>query len=204
MKRYPLLLSLLVASGAAHAVEAARVQEIVTTNCAACHGTDGNSAVTEYPKLAGQHAEYLYKQLVEFKSWDGAPAKRENAIMNAMVATLTKEEMKALAEYYSQQKPAPAAAENQATLALGQKIWRAGIASKGVPACAACHGPTGSGIPVQFPALKGQHPQYTIAQLKAFREQQRANDPEAMMRLTANGLTDSEMAAVADYIAGLR
>ncbi|GAB6050132.1 c-type cytochrome [Hydrogenophilus islandicus] len=203
MKPLVIASSLLLA-GAAHAVEPARVQEIVTTICAACHGTDGNSAVAEYPKLAGQHAEYLYKQLVEFKSWEGEPPKRENAIMNGMVATLTKEEMKALAEYYSQQKPAENAATNAATLALGQKIWRAGIASKGVPACAACHGPSGSGIPVQFPMLKGQHPQYTASQLKAFREQQRANDPEGMMRTTANAMTDAEMAAVADYIAGLR
>jgi len=203
MKPLVIASSLLLA-GAAHAVEPARVQEIVTTICAACHGTDGNSAVAEYPKLAGQHAEYLYKQLVEYKSWEGEPPKRENAIMNGMVATLTKEEMKALAEYYSQQKPAENAATNAATLALGQKIWRAGIASKGVPACAACHGPSGSGIPVQFPMLKGQHPQYTASQLKAFREHQRANDPEGMMRMTANAMTDAEMAAVADYIAGLR
>ncbi|MBW7657395.1 cytochrome c4 [Hydrogenophilus thermoluteolus] len=204
MKPLVVASSLLLVAGAAHAVEPARVQEIVTTLCAACHGTDGNSAVAEYPKLAGQHAEYLYKQLVEFKSWNGEPPKRENAIMNGMVATLTKEEMKAVAEYFSQQKPAENAAQNPATLALGQKIWRAGIASKGVPACAACHGPSGSGIPVQFPMLKGQHAQYTVAQLKAFREQQRANDPEAMMRMAVNAMTDSEMAAVADYIAGLR
>ncbi len=204
MKRLTLALCAVIASGTTWAVDPARVQEIVTTNCAACHGTDGNSALVEYPKLAGQHAAYLYKQLVEFKSWDGAPPKRENAIMNAMVATLTKEEMKALAEYFSKQKPAEGAAKNQATLELGQKIWRAGIASKGVPACAACHGPAGSGIPVQYPALKGQHAEYTLAQLKAFRERQRANDPEEMMRMTANALTDYEMAAVADYIAGLR
>ncbi|MCX7945730.1 MAG: cytochrome c4 [Hydrogenophilus sp.] len=188
----------------AHAVDPARIQELVTTVCAACHGPDGNSPIAEYPILAGQHAAYLYKQLLDFKSWEGAPPKRENPIMLGMVADLTKEEMRALAEYYAQQKRAENSPKDPQALELGQKIWRAGIARKGVPACAACHGPTGSGIPVQYPALKGQHPEYTVAQLKAFREGQRANDPEAMMRMSVNSLTDSEMAAVAHYIAALR
>jgi len=172
-------------------------EQIVNTVCAACHGVDGNSAITLNPKLAGQHPEYLQKQLTEFKS-----GKRANAVMSGMAAGLSDEEMKDLATYFSAKKLNLAQASNNGKGSLGEKIYRAGNAATNVPACAACHGPNGAGIPKQFPRLHGQHTDYTLAQLKAFRSGERTNAP--MMMAIATKMTDAEMAAVADYIQGLR
>ena len=156
-------------------------EQIVTGVCAACHGTDGNSVVTLNPKLAAQHPEY---------------------IMGGMAAGLSDEDMKNVAAYFSSQKLTLGAAKTNGKGSLGEKIYRGGIASTNVPACAACHGPTGAGLPKQFPRLQGQHADYTLAQLKTFRTGERANAP--MMMAIATKLTDAEMAAVADYIQGLR
>lgn len=173
------------------------VEQTVNNVCAACHAADGNSAITLNPKLAGQHPEYLAKQLLEFKS-----GKRANPVMSGMAASLSDEEIKALATYFSGKKLNLGQAKTNGAGSLGEKIYRAGNAANSVPACAACHGPNGAGLPKQFPRLGGQHTDYTLAQLKAFRSGERANAP--MMMTIAAKMSDAEMAAVADYIEGLR
>ncbi|MCX9155020.1 cytochrome c4 [Niveibacterium sp. 24ML] len=207
--RHVLILSMLAATqafaaDAAAKPDLAKAKQTAETVCVACHSADGNSTIPQNPKLAGQHKEYLYKQLRNFKSWDGKPAERPNAVMGGMVAALEDADMKALAEYFASQKLTLGEAKNRKTVEAGQKIWRAGIASKGVPACAGCHGPAGAGLPSQYPALRGQHFDYTEAQLKAFRAEERANDPNKMMRSIALKMTDAEIKAVSDYISGLR
>lgn len=182
----------------------AKAQQIVTQVCAACHGTDGNSAIPVNPSLAGQHPEYTLKQLVNFKPQDGKPAERGNAVMAGMVASLSADDMRNLAAYFAGQKPKLRAARDPELVKLGQAIYRGGILDKGVAACASCHSPNGAGIPAQFPRLAGQHAEYTAAQLKAFRSGERANDPNRMMRGVAVKLSDREISAVAEYIAGLR
>lgn len=172
--------------------------------CAACHAADGNSATPVNPKLAGQFAAYLHKQLVSFKPQGAKKAARENPVMAGMVAALSDADMRALAAYYESQSLRPAAASDKDLAALGQKIWRGGIAEKGVPACAGCHGPDGAGIPGQYPRLAGQFPQYLEAQLRLFRDGARANDPNGMMRGAAARLSDREIRAAAEYAAGLR
>lgn len=208
MTKRSLLLSLLLISGGLQAQgqtpDLAKAQQTAETLCVACHGADGNSPAAPNPKLAGQLPEYLYKQMKEFKSWDGKPAIRENAIMNAMIISLEDEDMKAMAQYLAAQKLQPAEAANVDTIEQGQSIWRGGIAAKGVPACAACHGPAGAGMPAQYPRISGQFAEYTFDQLKAFRDGIRQNDPNEMMRTIALKMTDPEMKAVADYAAGLR
>jgi len=181
----------------------AKAQQIVTQVCSACHGADGNSTVPN-PNLAGQHPEYLLKQLMNFKSQDGKPAERSNAVMSGMAAPLSDEDMRNLAAYFANQKPKPGAARDPELARLGQSIYRGGIMAKGIAACASCHSPNGAGIPAQFPRLAGQHADYTAAQLKAFRAGERANDPNNMMRTVAARLSDKEVSAVAEYIAGLR
>ena len=174
-------------------------ESIVNQVCAACHAVDGNSVAAANPKLAGLNAEYINKQLVEFKS--GA---RKNAIMSGMVANLTPQDMLNLAAYYSAQQPKPATSKDQALALQGQKIYRGGVMGAGVPACASCHGPQGKGIPAQFPRLAGQHSDYIYAQLNAFRVEARANDAAKMMRTIAAKMTDAVMKSVASYIQGLR
>ncbi|MBU6491245.1 c-type cytochrome [Pandoraea sp.] len=201
----PLALTLAALAGSAWGADAQppakpdlnRGQAIATQVCAACHGADGNSAVGTYPKLAGQHAAYLYKQLKEFKSHA-----RNNAIMMGMASALSDQDMQNVAAYFASQKEKPGFATDKSTVPLGQKIFRGGIAEKGVPACAACHGPTGAGIPTQYPRLGGQWAEYTQTQLVAFREGTRMNS--VPMHDIASRLTTKEIQAVADYIAGLR
>ena len=187
------------APAAAAKGDAAKAQKIVNDVCGACHSTDGNSTSPAYPSLAGQHPEYIAKQLSEFKS--GA---RKNSIMAPNAAKLSDEDMLNLAAYYSAQQPKPRLAKDAALIAEGQKIYKGGNAGSGVPACASCHGPAGSGIPVQFPRLAGQHAKYVLSQLKNFRSGDRANDGGKMMQVIARKMTDQEMKAVAEYINGLR
>jgi cytochrome c553 len=182
---------------AAPAPALSAAEKTVQTVCAACHGADGNSSITLNPKLAGQHPEYLQKQLNNFKE-----GKRANAVMSGMVANLSAEEMKDLAIYFAAQKPTLGKAKTNGAGSLGEKIYRGGIAATQVPACAACHGASGTGIPKQFPRVAGQHADYTLAQLRTFRTGERANAP--MMMTIATKMTDAEMQAVADYIQGLR
>ena len=183
------------ASAEALAIKAA--EQTANNVCAACHAPDGNSVITLNPKLAGQHPEYLEKQLIEFKS-----GKRANAVMSGMASMLTEEEMKGLATYFATKKLTLGQAATNGKGSLGEKIYRGGIASTNVPACAGCHSPNGAGLPKQFPRLGGQHADYTLAQLKIFRTGERANAP--MMMAIAAKMSEAEMAAVADYIQGLR
>ena len=186
-------------------LDLAKAQQIATAVCAACHGADGNSTGPANPKLAAQIPEYTSKQLRNFKAPDASPEQRKNAIMAGMVATLSDADMQGLGAYFAGQKRVPEKATGDTTsIQLGQQIWRAGDASKGLAACSGCHGPSGSGIPAQYPRLAGQYAAYTEAQLKAFRLGERANDPNRMMRLVAVKMTDAEIKAVADYVAGLR
>lgn len=182
----------------------AKGEQLAKQVCVACHGADGNSVAPANPKLAGQHANYLYKQLADFKAQGGKRAARENALMAGMVANLSDVDMRALAAYYAAHKLKPAAAGDKDLAAFGQKIWRGGIADKNVAACAGCHGPDGAGIPGQYPRLAGQFAEYVDAQLKLFRTAGRANDPNGMMRGVAARMSDEEITAVAEYAAGLR
>ena len=184
--------------------DAERGKLIAAGTCAACHGADGNSQISANPKLAGQHPEYLYKQLKNFLSVDGKPAERPNAVMMGMASALNDGQMRDVAAWYAAQKQTGEKAKNSETLARGQKLFRAGDLAKGLPACAGCHGPTGAGMPAQYPRIAGQFAEYTEAQMKAFRDGGRANDANTMMRTVALKMTDAEIKAVADYIAGLR
>ena len=181
-----------------------RGQAIATQVCASCHGADGNSSGGAYPKLAGQHPEYLVKQLMDFKTQPGAkqPA-RNNAIMAGMAAALSSQDVVNVAAYFAAQTPKPGYAHDKNTVPLGEKIYRAGIAERAVPACASCHGPTGQGIPVQYPRLSGQWAEYTVTQLDAFTQGPGARNNSDPMHTIASRLSDSDIKAVADYIAGL-
>lgn len=167
--------------------------------CAGCHGADGNSANPIWPKLAGQHAKYLVKQLQDFKAGD-----RKNATMAPMAAPLSEQDMQDLAAYFSAQQIKLGEADPKLVDA-GEKIYRGGNKTSGVSACMACHGPDGAGNPAaNFPHLAGQHAAYIENQLKAFRSGERANDYGKMMRNIASKMTDHEIKAVASYIQGLR
>ncbi|MFO1245183.1 MAG: c-type cytochrome [Ramlibacter sp.] len=168
-----------------------------TAVCAACHGADGNSGSPANPKLAQQHPEYLVKQLQEFKS-----GKRANAIMQGFAATLSDEDMKNIAYWVASRPAKPGFAKDKELVALGERIYRGGIADRQIAACAGCHSPNGAGVPAQYPRLGGQHADYTVAQLTAFRDGVRKNSVQ--MNQVAAKLNDREIKAVSDYIAGLR
>jgi cytochrome c553 len=165
--------------------------------CAACHTADGSRGSPANPILAGQHPEYVVKQLQEFKS-----GKRNNAIMKGFASTLSDDDMRNVAAFYASKSAKPGFAKDKTLVTLGEKIFRGGIADKAVPACAACHGPNGAGLPAQYPRMGGQHADYTEAQMVAFRAGVRANS--AQMTTIAAKLSDREIKAVSDYIAGLR
>ena len=172
-------------------------KQIAGAVCAACHGADGNSVVAANPSLAGQHAAYTVAQLAAYKS--GA---RANAIMAGMSAALSPEDMRNVAAWFERQTPKPAAAAKDKALALrGQQLWRAGNAQANVPACAGCHGAAGAGIPDQYPRLAGQYSEITLGWLKAYADGTRANP---VMSGIAARLTEADMRAVSEYIAGLR
>lgn len=184
--------------------DAAKGQVIAAKVCAACHNADGNSGIAQNPVLAGQGYDYLLKQLVAFKKAKGQEGARPNAIMTAQVAELSDQDMKDLAAHYTAQKPKGLSARNKELVGLGEKIYRGGVADRGIAACAGCHGPAGAGLPSQYPRLAGQHADYTEQQMKSWRAEERDNDPNAMMRMVAKKLNDKEIKAVSDYIAGLR
>jgi len=200
MKKLLMIASLatLAALGVAQAAGDAEAGKAKAAMCAACHGPDGNSPAPNFPKIAGQHAEYIAKQLQEFKS--GA---RQDATMAGMTAALSEQDMADLAAFYASQKGnVGQAAEDK--VELGETLYRAGNAATGVSACAACHGPAGNGNPMaKFPNLSGQHADYTALQLKNFRAGARANDAGSMMRGVAKKMTDAEIEAVSQYIQGL-
>ncbi|WP_373990157.1 cytochrome c [Duganella sp. BuS-21] len=164
--------------------------------CVSCHGAGGNSTIAVNPRLAGQHEGYLYKQLVNFTTAD-----RQQPVMTTYAKMLTDEEKHNVAAWLVTQAPKPGAAKNKESIELGKKIYRGGIAEKNVPACASCHGATGGGMPVQYPRLSGQHQDYTVAQLGLFKGGTRKS---AEMATIAKRMSDEEMKAVADYVAGLK
>ena len=171
--------------------------QALAATCLACHTADGSRGTPANPILQGQHPEYLVKQLTEFKS-----GKRKNAVMMGMVATLSDEDMRHVAAFYASKKPQPGFARNKDTLAQGEQIFRGGIIGKQVPACAGCHAPNGAGMPAQYPSMRGQHAEYSEAQLLSFRSGARGNSTQ--MTAIAAKLNDAEIKAVSDYIAGLR
>lgn len=196
----PLVAAMLAGASLAENVMAADVAKgaaIANAVCVACHGADGNSPAATFPKLAGQHPEYIVKQLKEFKAGG-----RNNAIMMPIASALSVEDMENVAAHFAAQKITQASAQSNGKGSLGEKIYKGGIAANKVPACAACHGAAGAGLPIRFPRLAGQYADYTLAQMKAFYSGERANAP--MMKVIASRLSTDEMAAVADYIQGLR
>ncbi len=209
MKRFSTLIALatvaLSLSSVAHSSETkaaakpdlAAGEAKATTVCAACHVADGSRGLPTYPILQGQHPEYLVKQLTEFKE-----GKRKNAIMGGMAAALTPEDMRNVAAFYASKKAKDGVAKNKDLVALGERIYRGGIAKKSVPACAGCHSPNGAGIPAQFPRLAGQHADYIKTQLTSFRQGERTNS--AQMSAIGANLSDKEIEALSDYVAGLR
>jgi cytochrome c553 len=199
-----LALPLAVSAQAPAAVKAdlKRGQEVASQICSACHGADGNSTIAANPKLTGQSAEYLLKQLNDYAKPATDKSARVNAIMGGIVAGLSPADRVHVATFYASQAHKPGEARNKETLLLGQRIYRAGLPDKAVPACSGCHSPNGAGLPVQYPRLGGQHAEYNEAQLKAFAEGTRRNNL-AMSQL-AGRLSDAEMKAVSDYLAGLR
>jgi cytochrome c553 len=184
------------AKPAAKKADLAKGQATSTNVCAACHTSDGSRGSPANPIIQGQHPEYLVKQLGEFKS-----GQRTSPIMQGMAAALTEDDMRNVAAFYAGKQAKPGFAKNKATVELGEKIYRGGIAERSIPACAGCHSPNGAGLPSQYPRLAGQHADYTEAQLVAFRAGARKNS--APMAGVAAKLNDREIKAVADYIAGL-
>jgi len=207
-KVLPILAGLLFAASAAHAADDpldvgdADAGADLTNTCVACHGQDGNSSNSQWPNIAGQHAGYLYKQLKDLKAGED----RYNAQMAGIVSGLSDQEMRDLAAYYAEQphKVTGAGDDNQDLVERGRQIYMGGIQQKGVPACAACHGPEGRGnVAADYPVVSGQWPQYLRTQLEMFRSGERANDPNGMMRNAVDNLSDEEIRAVAEYMAGL-
>lgn len=167
--------------------------------CVACHGVDGNSVNPEWPSIAGQHAEYIVKQLAAFKG--GA---RTNVLMSPMAMTLSEQDMADLGAYFAAQRPKGLEAD-AAKVALGQRIYRGGDMNSELTACIACHGPSGSGNPAAlYPSIKGQHATYTAAQLRAYKRGERSTDQNQMMRTVAAALSDEQIDALASYVQGLR
>jgi cytochrome c553 len=165
--------------------------------CISCHGTAGNSTISVNPKLAGQHEAYIAKQLDNFKGAD-----RNNPVMSTFANMMSAEDMKNVSSYLVAQKSKPGIAKNKEIVELGKQIYRSGISEKNVPACAGCHSPNGAGIPAQFPRVAGQHQDYTIAQLTNFRTGARKNSVQ--MTTISKRMSDDEIKAVADYVAGLK
>jgi cytochrome c553 len=178
-------------------------QQIAAAACAACHGADGNATSPANPKLSAQHPDYLYKQLTNFVAKPGAKEpERNNAIMAGFAATLSDDDRRNVSAWFASQSLKPASARNKDLVELGQRIYRGGIPEKNVPSCAGCHGPAGAGIPAQYPRLGGQWADYTESQLTQFRAGQRKNS--AQMTAISARLSDGEIKAISDYIAGLR
>ena len=194
-----LSVSLLLPLSAAQAGDPQRGQEL-SQSCAACHGADGNSLNPEWPKLAGQHPKYIVKQLRDFKQGDD----RFDALMAGEVAGLDEQDMQDLAAYFAAQQGTTGTAD-EAVVERGERIYRGGIPAQGVAACIACHGPNGQGNPeAMFPKVAGQHATYAINTMRDFRDNERSNDNGRMMRNVVQNMSDEDIAAVAQYMAGLQ
>jgi cytochrome c553 len=179
--------------------------KVKSVTCGACHGADGNSAIPMNPKLAGQHAQYLVKQLTEFKlaSTTGGKEGRNNAVMNGMSAALSEQDILDLAAYFSSQKATPGESSQDAVV-QGNKLYVGGDLKRGITACIACHGPKGNGTSLSgFPDISGQHSDYIATQLKSFRSGERANSLNGMMADIAKRLTDEDIQVISNYVAGL-
>jgi len=211
MKKVAILLGLLagaaqlVVSAQANAAGDAASGKDMTAVCSACHGADGNSAAPTFPKLAGQGEKYLLKQLMDIR--DGA---RPIPTMAGQLDGKSDQDLADIAAFYASQSPSGSQADPD-LVALGEQVYRGGVAKRNVPACTACHSPTGKGnAPAGFPALAGQHADYIATQLKAYRkgyedESGRTNDGDTkIMRTVAFGLSDGEIEAVSSYAAGLK
>ena len=184
----------------AHAAGNATAGQTKAAACIACHGADGNTTLMPtYPKLAGQHASYIAKQLAEFKS-----SARKDATMNGMSAALTPEDMADIGAFFSGLKASVGSSTDAEKAAVGKKIYQGGDKVKGISACMACHGPSGAGNPgAMFPTLGGQNGAYVVKALKDFRTGARSNDLNSMMRDIAAKMSDKDIEAVAEYIGGL-
>jgi cytochrome c553 len=192
--------------GSANALDGdASAGKAKAATCAACHGMDGNALVNIYPKIAGQHADYTYKQLKEFKlgMTSGGKEGRMDPVMSGMTMALTDQDMKDLAMYYETLNMS--AGETPPSLVeSGGKLFKAGDAQRGIPSCAACHGPRGNGTSLaKFPKISFQHPEYTKAQLEKFRSGVRQNDMNGMMGDIAKKLTDKDIEILSKYLGGL-
>jgi cytochrome c553 len=186
-----------LAFGQAATGDPEKAKVLASTNCVACHGPDGNSAEPRYPKLAGLQREYLYKQLNDFKA-----GKRQSEVMAPIVAVLNAEDFANLAAFYSEQKPAPGVVKDPKLAEQGRKIYQEGKPEVGLPACSGCHYDKGEGTS-RFPRVAGQHAEYTYQQLVAFKDAKRENDRGLAMQSVAINMTEADMRAVAEYLAGL-
>lgn len=206
MKNIGLLICLFLGfSTSAIAQGDAEKGKAISVTCGACHGTDGNSAIAMNPKLAGQHANYLIKQLTEFKlaSQTGGKEGRNNAVMSGMAAALSEQDILDLSAFYSSQEATPSEASEDA-VEQGNKLYVGGDLQRGITACIACHGPKGNGTSLSgFPDISGQHAQYIATQLKAFRSGERANSLNGMMADIAKRMTDEDIEVISSYVAGL-
>jgi cytochrome c553 len=199
--RLLLCVALGAASSAALAQGSASAGQTKATTCAACHGVDGNSAAAAWPSLAGQHASYIVRQLKAFQSGD-----RRDVSMSAFAQPLSEQDMLDLAAYYAPLTPKLGTADPD-LVRLGERIYRGGIADRGVAACIACHGPTGKGNPLAaYPVIRGQHSEYVLNTLHAYASGERRSDAamNQMMRNIAALLREDEMRALASYVQGLR
>jgi cytochrome c553 len=206
MKKIGLLICLLLGfSSSVIAQGNAENGKAKSTTCGACHGSDGNSAISMNPKLAGQHVKYLVKQLTEFKlaSQTGGKEGRNNAVMNGMSAALSEQDILDLAAYYSSQEATPGESTPD-SVEQGNKLYVGGDLERGITACMACHGPRGNGTSLSgFPDISGQHSNYIATQLKAFRSGERANSLNGMMADIAKRMTDKDIEVISNYVAGL-
>ncbi len=191
------LILVLLFSGQLQAGDAAK-GKAKTGVCAGCHAEDGNSMIAINPKLAGQGEKYLIKQLNDFKS-----KARDNATMLPMASMLSDEDVVNVAAYYASQKVQHMAVAEQ-YIQVAEKIYRGGDTDRDIPACLACHGARGNGLSsAGFPAIGGQHPEYTIATLKAFRSGTRSNDANGIMRDIVAKMSDEQIEALGHYLVGL-
>ncbi len=196
-----LLLSLLAVSNVVHALGDAEAGKAKSAACGGCHGLDGNSPMDTYPKLAGQNERYIAKQLAEFKANDT----RKNAIMMGMAAAVSEADAADIGAYFQSKSVSSAAPFDADKIARGRDLYNGGDLQKGIPACKACHGPTGGGnAGMGYPQLGGQYVNYTLAQLKAFKDGSRRNDDKALMRSVVEKLSDTDLESLANYIASLK
>lgn len=186
----------MMAAGLSHAqADEARAKKIIGGSCFLCHGAEGESASEVFPRLAGQNAEYIAKQLENFKS-----GKRKSSAMASMVTHLSPEDMAALGQFYASRPAHKEAAKDAQLAAVGQYIYQQGNKFSGVPSCASCHGADGAGSNA-LPRLAGQHAAYLDNQLKQFNKRERNND-NAVMHTVVEKMTALEMAAVSEYLSG--